>query len=199
MALPTSGRRKGLNSRAQRSGGRRGLNAAAPPRGGAGRGEGGARGEEVRFGGGRVIWSWAQRVARVTARASAAILPAPVSRGGRGGVQAGNVCVATGHLLRSVSAARSGCVREARGGSRAASSEPRLRVAFRSIRGTVKAPGCWRASCGALGRPAAAWHRPPCGRSGSAEPRPRLPSDSARCLDRGSHDQIPGLPGITTR
>lgn len=118
MALPTRGRRKGLNSSAERSGGRRGLRAAAPPRGGAGRGEGGARGEEVCFGGGRVVWSGAQRVARVTARASAAILPAPVSRGGRGGVQAGNVCVATGHLLRSVSAARSGCLREARGGSR---------------------------------------------------------------------------------
>lgn len=49
-----------------------------------------------------MVWSGAQRVARVTARASAAILPAPVSRGGRGGVQAGNVCVATGHLLRDI-------------------------------------------------------------------------------------------------
>lgn len=95
-------------------------------------------------------------MARVTARSSAAILPAPVSRGGRGGVQAGNVCVATRHLLRSVSAARSGCLREAQGRSRGsflrASPEGGVLVS-----GMVTAQGGWRASCGAFGRPAAAW------------------------------------------
>lgn len=126
-------------------------------------------------------------MARVTARSSAAILPAPVSRGGRGGVQAGNVCVATRHLLRSVSAARSGCLREAQGRSRGsflrASPEGGVLV---SGMVTHRAAGGPRVEPSGVPRPRG--DRPPCGRGGSVESRPPLPSGSARCLDRGSHD-----------
>lgn len=80
----------------------------------------------------------------------------------------------------------------------AASSEPRRRVAFRSVGWSRhRAAGGPRVEPSGVPRPRG--DRPPCGRGGSVEPRPHPPSGSAWCLDRGSHDQMPGLPGITTR
>lgn len=110
--------------------------------------------------------------------------------------QAGNGCVAARHLLRSVSAARSGSRRGR------APGWP-LRPLLQSLAGGRRSaqwdgPDARRPRGEPSGVPRPRGSRPLCGRGACVEPRPRVPSGSARCLGRGSRDQMPGVPGITT-